>query len=257
MVSMAVGGSGGMLDVAAGAGVGIAGAAGAHIPAMIRCLDPMALGLVLFDFNPKEISFGRKNTAASPSAMAKPTRTVTKKPAVSKINLKNVVFTGMTTKLFCDTLLTWMAPSNGLIGMIASAVLGGSLEIQPPDVTFQWGPPVLGFMYTAKLSSCDITYDRFDTMGIPIRAKVNITLTEVPSITGSIPTNPTSGGRPGRRSHVLADGESLASLANKYYGRPGLWRRIAEVNGIDDPHRVKSGRTIYLPNPEEITSGAT
>ena len=111
-------------------------------------------------------------------------------------------------------------------------------------------------MYTAQISNCSITYDRFDTMGIPIRAKVNITLTEVPSITGSIPTNPTSGGQPGRRSHVLADGESLASLANKYYGRPGLWRRIAEVNGIDDPHRVRPGRTVYLPNPDEITSGA-
>ena len=45
---------------------------------------------------------------------------MTKKPAVSKITLKNVVFTGMTTKLCCDTLLTWMAPANGLIGMIAT-----------------------------------------------------------------------------------------------------------------------------------------
>ena len=68
MVSMAHRRRGGMLDVAAGAGIGIAGAAGAHIPAMLRCLDPMALGLVVFDFNPKEISFSRTNTNVSPSA---------------------------------------------------------------------------------------------------------------------------------------------------------------------------------------------
>jgi contractile injection system tube protein/LysM domain-containing protein len=256
MVSMDIGGSGGLLDVAAGVGIGIAGAAGAHIPAMIRCLDPQALGLVVFDFNPKEISFSRTNTNNTPSRTGRQTQTYTSKPAVSKIELKNIVFTGMTTKLFCDTLLTWMAPAHGLIGMLVTAA-GGSLNIKPPNVTFQWGPPMLGFMYTALLSSCSVNYDRFDTTGIPIRAKVNITLTEVPSITGNIPTNPTSGGQPGRRTHILADGESLASLANRYYGRPGMWRRIAEVNGIDDPHRVKPGRTVYLPNPDEITSGAS
>jgi nucleoid-associated protein YgaU len=36
------------------------------------------------------------------------------------------------------------------------------------------------------------------------------------------------------------------------YGTPGLWRRIAEVNRIQDPTRVRPGTTIYLPNPDEL-----
>jgi hypothetical protein len=269
MVSMAIGGSGGMLDAAVGVGIGIAGAAGAHIPAMLRCIAlPPVGGVVPFDFNPKEITIDRSGRGRTPSAMSTQAKHTTTAVALPKISLSNVYFEGVMTKARCDTLLNWMAPAldNAMNQVVGAAVAGigsalglGSpnLETAPPDLTFQWGPPMLGFMYTVQLTSCKITYERFDSTGIPIRAKLNITMQEMPSPLGTFPTNPTSGGLPGRRTHVLGDGESLASLANHYYGRPGLWRRIAEVNGIDDPSRVRSGRTIYLPNTDELTGGTS
>lgn len=265
MVSMAIGGSGGLLDAAVGVGIGVAGAMGARIPAMLRCvaLPPLG-GVVPFDFNPQKVKFTRNLTSPSPYTIGAEPRPTPIQISPVKIELADVIFEGELTKARCDTLLNWMQPPqdnamNQLVGAAVKAIgsalgLGGgpNLEYAPPDVTFQWGPPLVGFMYTVRLINLNITYERFDPTGIPVRAKLTIAMAELPSPLGTLPTNPTSGGVPGRRTHVLRSGESLASLANSYYGRPGLWRRIAQVNGIDNPARVKPGRTIYLPNADEL-----
>lgn len=266
MVSM-LAGSGGILDDAAGLAIGIADMAGAHIPAMLRCVElPPVGGVVVFDFNPKKIKISRQNTVKWPFAMNTSSASTTTSSQPPKIQLSEVIFTGETTKMRCDTLLNWMAPplENALnqlvaagVGAIAGALTGSApnIESAPPTLTFQWGPPMLGFMYSCQLASLDVNYIRFDPTGIPIRAELSMTLQEMPSALGSFPTNPTSGGQPGRRTHVIAEGETLASIAQAYYKRPGLWRRIAEVNGIDDPRRVRPGRTVYLPNANELTAG--
>ena len=57
------------------------------------------------------------------------------------------------------------------------------------------------------------------------------------------------------RAHVVAQGESLQSIATANYGRPGMWRAIADVNGIDDPMRLPPGTKVFLPGPDEIASG--
>lgn len=267
MVSM-LAGAGGALDLAGGLAIGIADMAGAHIPAMLRCVDlPPTGGLVMFDFNPKELKISRQNTVKWPFSMNTTTAPTATSSQAPTITLNKVTFTGETTKLRCDTLLNWMAPplenaANALVGAAVGAIAsafnksGPPIVAAPPTLTFQWGPPMLGFMYSVQIKSLDVTYTRFDPTGIPVRADINMTLQEMPSLLGSFPTNPTSGGQPGRRTHVVNQGESLASIAQFYYGRPGLWRRLAEVNGIDDPRRLRPGRTVYLPNANELTSGA-
>jgi Contractile injection system tube protein/LysM domain len=252
------------LDDAVGIGLGMAAMAGARVPATLRCLTPPHLGVVPFDFNPNSIKMtrsGRYDTKASSSSSTGAHPPQPKVVKGSKITLDKLLIQGELTKVLCDTLLTWMTPgTGGLMGMISSAVagaLGANLRSEPPDLTFQWGPPMIGFMYTVKLTSCSVKYNRFTPEGIPIRAEVNIGMDEVPSLLGSLPMNPTSGGIPGRRSHTVGQGESLQSIATANYGQPGLWRRIAEVNGITDPTRVRPGSTVYLPNPDELTSGST
>jgi len=247
-VQQYAGPSGGALNMGAAAVGGAAALAGIRVPALIRCQDPQCPGIVLFDYNPAMISVQRQSQFSELPGM-RPTRgpiSYTKKVLLPIINLNKVVFEGLTTKLRCDTLLRWMGP------LPAQSGLGTNLSIDPPDVTFQWGPPAVGFMYTVKLTSCQIRYTRFDASGRPVRAEVGLTMQERPSELGNLPTNPTSGGLPGRRRHVVAEGETLYSLAHTYYGHPGGWRRIAEVNHIQDPSRVRPGVTVYLPNPDEL-----
>lgn len=261
MVSMAVMGSGGIADDVAGVGVGIASVVTGGIPAMIRCLDPLALGLVLFDFNPNQITMTRKNNAStSPHRSNKTTPVGTGSQLLlsranpPSIGLKDVIFTGETTKFRVDTLQAWCAPPAGLITMAANLLLGIPASSKPPLVTFQWGPPLLGFMYAVNLTNVSAVYERFHSSGIPIRAKLQIDMQVQPSLLGSMPTNPTSGGLPGRATHMVRDGESLQSIAYTHYKQPGLWRRIAEVNGITDPSRVRPGTTVFLPSAGELTS---
>jgi hypothetical protein len=174
------------------------------------------------------------------------------KAAQPTIDVKDIVFTGETTKFRVDTLQAWVAPPAGLLTMAANLLLNIPPSSKPPLVTFQWGPPLLGFMYTVNLTNVTAVYERFHSSGIPIRAKVTIKMQVQPSLLGSMPTNPTSGGLPGRATHMVRSGESLQSIAYTHYKRPGLWRKIAEVNGITNPSRVRPGTTVYLPSAGEL-----
>jgi nucleoid-associated protein YgaU len=253
MVSMDVG-VGAVAGAAVGIGVGIASVMTGGVPAMIRCLEPDALGLVLFDFNPSAIKMDRKpNTTTTPSRTQGASTPISQKTKPPTINLSKVIFVGEDTKMRVDTLFAWCAPPAGLITAIVGLFTVTS-TVQP-TLTFQWGPPMLGFMYDVKLTQVTANYTRFHSSGIPIRAELTIAMQTVPNIMSTIPTNPTSGGQPGRSTHLMRDGESLQSIAQTHYGRPGVWRKIAEINGITDPNRVRPGTTVYLPGPAEITAG--
>jgi nucleoid-associated protein YgaU len=245
-------------NVLAGAAIGAAALAGARVPASLRCTTLPNIGLVYFDFNPNEITISRRSQGGSiptPGAggATQPTQTV----KGATIDISELIFEGYDTKARCDTLLTWMSPDAGFLGQLLSAINGTNLKTQPPELTFQWGPPMIGFMYTVTLASVKCTYTRFTSAGIPIRAKVGLSMREVPSLLGTLPQNPTSGGLTGRRAHTVGHGESLQSIATANYGNPNAWRRIAEVNGIKDPSRVRPGVTVYLPNPNELDQETT
>ena len=55
------------------------------------------------------------------------------------------------------------------------------------------------------------------------------------NIFGMLPTNPTSGGMPGRQRHIVSASENVQTISTAAYGNPKLWRGVAEANGIDDP----------------------
>ncbi|MGE3622151.1 MAG: LysM peptidoglycan-binding domain-containing protein [Acidimicrobiia bacterium] len=229
---------------------------------LIRKIPPE---IVQFDFNPSEIKFTRTakvrqrgSSSSSTGSPAGSTGSIFHGSAQSKIMLTNVVLTGGDTKARCDTLLSWMSPGGGLVGQVAgaamSAATGGAINLASklPTLTFQWGPPMAAFMYEVVVEGATVVYERFSSDGTPERAKVTLTLVEQPSLLGSIPTNPTSGGLPGRASHTISEGETLPGIATARYGRPGYWRAIASVNGIDDPFRIRPGQVVYLPGPGEL-----
>ncbi|MGW8953869.1 LysM peptidoglycan-binding domain-containing protein [Streptomyces sp. NPDC055709] len=68
-------------------------------------------------------------------------------------------------------------------------------------------------------------------------------------------TDPHLQGAPGspspRHFCMVVRGDSLQSIATRHTGRPADWRRIAELNGIDDPSKMLPGSTLLLPGPAE------
>jgi phage tail-like protein len=104
---------------------------------------------------------------------------------------------------------------------------------------------------TVYLSTVNATYVQFDTAGKPIRAKVTITV-NLEEGKPEPKTNPTSGGIPDRRSHLLLENDRLALLANKHYGSTARWRDIAEANDLDDPLRARPGHRLFIPARSEL-----
>lgn len=120
-------------------------------------------------------------------------------------------------------------------------------KASPPWATFRWGG-LTSFM--GYISSVSAKYTLFTAEGIPIRATCTVALEE---LSGDAPKqNPTSGGVVPHRVHQVVEGDSLAAIAYQEYGKPALWRLVAEVNRIDDPMRLRPGSRLLLPALEEL-----
>ena len=120
---------------------------------------------------------------------------------------------------------------------------------QPPIVRFEWGSNPALTDFRAYVKTVSAKFLLFDGDGKALRATANVTLEEIPLTDKK--QNPTSGSLHGRRGHLLVEGETLASIAWREYDDASLWRGLAAFNGIDDPFRLKAGRTILVPTAEE------
>ncbi|MDX1620632.1 MAG: hypothetical protein R3320_06565 [Nitriliruptorales bacterium] len=116
-----------------------------------------------------------------------------------------------------------------------------------PWLRFQWGAKNYFRCYIESLS---VTYTLFSRSGAPLRATADVTLKETVDLFGG--TNPTSGGPGGERSHTISAGESLHTVAHRYYGDPRMWRGLAAFNDIDDPLRLPTGARVSIPEPKVV-----
>jgi nucleoid-associated protein YgaU len=256
-MSMVIGGA-----MGGSSGASLSGAGAAFLGAVVRAkFIPASLEAgflpVLFSFSPKDVKVERKTVTSRNSNVQ------TGQTGANWMETKPAKYTftayleGETTKVMGDKLLGWMCPGGaGLEAAIMKAAFGGgAVRTSLPKVIFQWGPPILGFVVYCTLETCSIKYTRFTALGVPVRAEATITIAEEPSWAANLNTNPTSGGLPGRQQHTMVQGENIVNVANRRYEDPRVWRDIANVNNVDDPLRVRPGRRVYLPAPEEVNGG--
>jgi nucleoid-associated protein YgaU len=139
-----------------------------------------------------------------------------------------------------QTLLEWVKPTRDSLA---------KKKPRPPILIFDWGPNPVLWEFPCYLKEVRAKYDLFSPGGRPLRASASITLEEVPFEEGR--QNPTSGSIHGRRTILVSEGETLASIAWREYEDPTLWRGLATFNGIDDPLRLRPGSTLLLPTADE------
>jgi hypothetical protein len=139
-----------------------------------------------------------------------------------------------------EQLLDWCTPSKDSLSKD---------HPQPPVLKLVWGSNQHLQDHKFYLESVNAKYIMFKADGTPVRATADISLKEVPSDPEG--TNPTSGSIQARRTHVIGQGDTLQSIANREYGKPNLWRGIAVFNDIDDPLRLQLGSRLLLPSLEE------
>lgn len=197
-------------------------------------------------FNPKDlkISGGGEWSLPDSSQQSQQQPAQFKMPKPRTMNLTLLFDEGHKTGLgvvqSVDLLFDWTKPRKKNSGsdtdQHASAAL---LRLFWPNQYFK--------CYISNLSA---TYSLFKEDGTPIRAQVQLTLSE--AFDAPQGTNPTSGGPGGERIHQVIAGDSLHSIAYRYYGKPHAWRALAAHNGIDDPMRLRSGATISVPQENAL-----
>jgi len=204
-------------------------------------------------FNPKEVKLStgadwkRQSVPSSPNAPAAQFRgTQARSLTIDLLFDKNFRLTkqgpqsGRDVARDIKTLMDWTNPTSQS---------RNTKQPNPPMLKFEWGSSSFA-TFVAYLKSVSVTFTLFDDSGNPTRANASCTFEEVPDVPQG--QNPTSGGRAGRRTHILRAGDSLHSIAQREYGKPSYWRGLAELNGIDDPLRIPVGTTILVPPSEDV-----
>jgi hypothetical protein len=219
--------------------------------------EKLPFEMVEFDFNPESLKYTRTSDAttrpnASPAGMGATPSILLKSPPKQLQGGGYIVGDDVHDR--AKQLYDWMDPGGGLLGQLIGAAIGAlagvriNLAAKKPTLIFQWGTQIM----RCVLMAVTVNFERFSSAGTPDRANVNFTVQEEFNIFGMLPTNPTSGGLPGRQRHIVSASENVQTISTAAYGSPQMWRGVAEVNGIDDPFRVKPGDTVYLPNANEI-----
>lgn len=192
---------------------------------------------VRFQFNPATITVSHTaNTYGNAAAGSFSLEDMAKAMGTTSIALRSCVFDGGEVLPTCQRLLEWT---------YLEPAADSAETFVPKLLHFIWGTK----QTRVTLHQATVTYNRFNRSGVPVRASVDLTLHEVRNT--ETPTNPSSGGMPGRRSHLLTGAESLPELATRSCGGPGRWREIAAANRFEDPLRVRPGTVVYLPGSRE------
>jgi hypothetical protein len=193
-------------------------------------------------FNPKEYTVSKQNSW--------------QRAGTSGANLPSTTFASgqpatMTVQLFFDTyerMQDVRSHTNRVARLMEVSIReeGEGNKLRPPRVKFHWG---LTWSFKAVITSMTQKYTLFLPTGTPVRATVDVTFQQIEE-EGRFPgQNPTSAGAQGRRTHVVAAGESLDWIAYQELGDSKAWRRLAETNGIVDPTALVPG-SVLVVEPE-------
>lgn len=112
----------------------------------------------------------------------------------------------------------------------------------PPIVRFTWDTEV----FRGVLESLNVTYVLFTPEGIPLRAKLSLSLKEYRPVEIQIKENPTASPN-FDKTYVVQRGDTLSSIAFAVYRDASVWRNIAENNQIQDPRSLHPGQVLQLP----------
>lgn len=112
----------------------------------------------------------------------------------------------------------------------------------PPVLLFSWG----SLHFLCVLATATQRFTMFRSDGAPVRAKLQVTFNEYRNtdLEGKELKTETADYT---KIHVVAQGETLAGIANRAYDDPGLWRPIALYNRLSDPRALQPGQKLNIP----------
>lgn len=166
-------------------------------------------------------------------------------------------------ELFFDTTEDGMGQGATSVTTLTDRIYG-LIKIEPET----HAPPICGFFWNEKFPGADVSeklgsqkrnhfqcvvesikqnFTLFSPEGVPLRATLTVTLREYKTLDEQLhQLNLTSPDH--THVHVVQRGDTLSSIAAKYYLRSGQWRHIADKNAVEDPRRgVTPGMFVKIP----------
>lgn len=192
-------------------------------------------------FNPKEYTFSKQNTWESATVMGQ--------------NVPKVEFSGgqamtLQMELFFDTTDTGKDVRKEYtdkiwrLMMIDAKSKDKAHKGRPPLCEFSWGTV---WSFRAVITSISQKFTMFLANGTPVRSTLNVTFQQAEE-EGKYPgQNPTTQSRPGYRTRMVKQGETIDIIAFEEYGDPVHWRFLADANGLGDPMRLEVGQLLAIP----------
>jgi len=117
-----------------------------------------------------------------------------------------------------------------IITLLAAFVLVGCAKKPPPDVEIVAPPRSADELTPAGPEVTELPTPPLQEPPTPDRPE-------------PAPTPPP----PAINTHVVQHGETLWSLAVKYYSDGQQWTRIAQANNITDPAKLRVGQVLKIP----------
>jgi nucleoid-associated protein YgaU len=185
-------------------------------------------------FNPTEYQLQKANNFAEipiPGLESPPIQFV--RGASEKLTMEVLVDTSDT---LADVRVKYVNKLRGLLDL--------NRELHaPPVVRLAWDTEV----FRGVLESLNITYVLFTPDGVPIRAKLSLSLKEYRPVDIQIKENPTASPNYDK-TYVVQRGDTLSSIAFAAYRDASVWRAIARNNQIVDPRSIAPGAVLQLPS---------
>jgi nucleoid-associated protein YgaU len=118
---------------------------------------------------------------------------------------------------------------------------------QPPICQLSWGnaaPGNIDFPFVGVVSNLTQNFVLFRASGEPVRANLTVVFTEF-----NDPVKNRKETDPDLTTYLVKRGDTLSGIAMLLYRDPGLWRVIADANGIEDPRHLPIGVRLAVPKP--------
>src|SRR5215218_2215815 len=148
----------------------------------------------------------------------------------------------LTVELLADTSDTLKDVREVYVNRLR-ALLGIRIESHaPPIVNFVWSRNE----FRGVIDSLNVTYTLFSPEGIPLRAKLSLTLKEYRPVKIQLKDKPKTSPDV-EKTWVVRRGDKYSSIAAAVYRDPAEWRAIAEANQVKDPRVLKPGTVLTLP----------
>lgn len=204
------------------------------VQAYLEILAPVVPNPVIpLRFNPTEYQLQKGNTFAEipiPGLESPPIQFI--RGAAEKLTAEVLVDTSDT---LADVRVAYVNALRGLMD------LNRDLHA-PPIVRFTWDTEV----FRGVLESLNVTYVLFTPEGVPLRAKLSMSLKEYRPVDVQVNQDPKAS-PDFEKTYVVKRGDTLSGIAFAVYRDASVWRDIASNNNIEDPRTLPPGLVLQLP----------